>query len=98
MTSMTSLSSTSNLKAKVMHIWQLQEAKAKLTEFVNSAKQEPQIISRHGKEEIVAISIELYKELTSPKEDIVTFFRNSPLFDSGIELERDQSMPREVEL
>ncbi len=81
-----------------MNIWQLQEAKAKLTEFVNDAKKEPQIISRHGKPEVVTMNIELYKKLTSKQLDIVSFFKKSPL--NGIELEsgRDKSHFRDIEL
>ena len=81
-----------------MIAWQLQEAKAKLTEFVNKAKKRPQIISRRGKNEIVALSIEKYNELTLPKGGIVSFFRNSPLFDSNIEIDRDKSNDRDFEL
>lgn len=81
-----------------MHVWQLHEAKAKLTQLVNEAKFEPQIISRHGIEETVVMSISMYKQLTEKKEDLVSFFRNSPLMDSDIKIERDKSSIREVNL
>ena len=45
-----------------MHIWQLQEAKAKFTQLMNEAKLEPQIISRHGVRETVMISIEKFED------------------------------------
>ena len=81
-----------------MTTWQLQKAKAKLTEFVNQAKKEPQIISRHGKPEVVALSITKYNMLISSNYDIVSFFRKSPLMGSKIEIERDKSMMRDLEL
>lgn len=82
-----------------MQIWQLQEAKAKLTKVMNEAKIEPQIISRHGVCESVVLSMDKYKELSGMKEDIVTFFTNSPLKDIDIEFERDKSFfMREVDL
>lgn len=81
-----------------MDVWQFQEAKAKLTEFVNKAKKEPQVISRYGKSEIVAMDIELYKKLTMPTRDIVTFFMQSPLYGLDLSLERDISPSRDVEL
>jgi prevent-host-death family protein len=41
-----------------MHVWQLQEAKAKLTELVNKCKLEPQFISRRGVNEVVVVSVD----------------------------------------
>lgn len=81
-----------------MHIWQLQEAKAKLTQLIKEANVEPQIISRHGVNETVVISMEKYKELIGEKEDLVSFFRNSPLYGIDLELKRDPSTIRKVDL
>lgn len=81
-----------------MHIWQLQEAKAKLTEFVNEAKVTPQIISRHGKSEIIAMSMEKYHALTMPHKNLVTLLKNSPLYGISLDLERDKSEDREIDL
>lgn len=81
-----------------MSTWQLQEAKAKLTEFIRQAQIEPQTISRHGKPEVVALSIELYRSLISANGNIVEFFQNSPLKGTSIELERDKSKDRDLEL
>ena len=61
-----------------MHIWQLQEAKAKFTQLMNEAKLEPQIISRHGVRETVMISIEKFEELLKPHNDVVSFFQLPP--------------------
>lgn len=81
-----------------MHVWQLQEAKAKLTQVINESKSEPQIISRHGVHESVVISVEQYLELCGAKEDITTFFKQSPLYDLDITIERDQSSFRDTDL
>ncbi len=81
-----------------MHVWQLQEAKAKLTELVNNCKTDPQIISRRGISEVVVISIDKYNELLQSKESIVSFFKNSPLNGVDLELARDKSQMREIEL
>ncbi len=81
-----------------MHIWQLQEAKAKLTQLINESKSEPQIISRHGVHESVVISMEQYLELCGSKENITTYFRKSPLFGVDIAFERDQSPNRDTDL
>jgi hypothetical protein len=81
-----------------MKTWQFQEAKAKLTRLINEAKFEPQIISRHGVDETVVLNIEKYKELIGKDEDLVSFFRKSPLYNLELEFERDRSKMRKVDL
>lgn len=88
---------TSFFSEHTMHIWQLQEAKAKLTQLIKDAKLEPQIISRHGTNEVVILSIEKYEELFQKKEDFITFLRKSPLCESELDLTRDTSLIREIE-
>ena len=78
------------------HIWQLQEAKSKLSELVNKALREgPQIITRHGDEVAVIISYEDYNRLRKRKTSLVEFLRASPLASAELDLERDQSALRQ---
>jgi antitoxin Phd len=78
------------------HIWQLQEAKSKLSELVNKALEEgPQIITRHGDEVAVLISYEDYNRLRKPETNLVEFFRSSPLAGEELDLERDRSLSRQ---
>jgi prevent-host-death family protein len=65
--------------------WQLQEAKAMLSEVVKSAAQEPQIITVRGEEKAVVLSMDEYKKLKPKKPSLVELFQNSPLY--GVELE-----------
>lgn len=81
-----------------MNIWQVQEAKAKLTKLINEAKNAPQIISRRGEPEIVVISMSRYRELTNSKDDVVSFFRKSPLCGVDITIDRDRNSIRDVNL
>jgi prevent-host-death family protein len=81
-----------------MHVWQIQEAKAKLTKCVRDAQKAPQIISRHGNPEAVVLNIDTYNALISSSQDVVSFFRNSPLFEGDLDLERDTSLGRDVKL
>ena len=81
-----------------MHTWQLQEAKAKLSEVIKQSKQEPQFISKHGVRESVVISIEHYKSLLGTHETLVSFLRNSPLHGVNITFKRDQSKSRDIDL
>ncbi len=55
------------------------------------AEHEPQIISRHGVEVAVVLSLEKYKELQGKKQSVAEFFRNSPLYGLDLEFERDKS-------
>lgn len=81
-----------------MHTWQLQEAKAKLTELINQSKKTPQIISRRGVNEVVVMNIKKYRELTGDNENIVSFFQNSPLYGLELKLTRDKSPMRDEDL
>lgn len=81
-----------------MHVWQLQEAKAKLSYVVKQCEIEPQIISLHGKEKVIMISIEDYEEMVHHKENLVTFMQNSPLMGVELDFSRDKSPDREVDL
>ena len=81
-----------------MHVWQLQEAKAKLTQLIKNAELEPQTISRHGIKSTIVMSRKKYEELTMSKEDIVSFLQSSPLYEVDLEMERDNSLPRIIEL
>jgi prevent-host-death family protein len=77
--------------------WQLQEAKNKFSEVVNRALSfGPQFVTRHGKETVVVLSVTEYRKLAAPAEDLATFFANSPLRDSGIDLERDKDTGRDI--
>lgn len=80
-----------------MHVWQLQEAKAKLTQLIKEAKREPQIISRHGVNEMIVISIEQYEALVGKKETLASFLKNSPLYGVDWEPKRDSSGMRNID-
>lgn len=79
--------------------WQLQDAKSKFSQLVESALHKgPQIVTKHGKNAVVVLSYEDYQEATKPKPDLVTFFRNSPLVDIDLDIVRDKNPPRDIEL
>ena len=80
-------------------VWQLQEAKNKLSEVVERALEgEPQIITRRGEEVAVVVSAEEYRRLTRPQQSLVEFLRASPLAGVDLDLARDQSPGRDVDL
>ena len=79
--------------------WQLQEAKNKFSNLVNKAHHDgPQFVTKHGKESVVIIAIEDYQKLNKPKSDFVSFLKKSPLSGIDIDLARDKSPSRDIEL
>jgi prevent-host-death family protein len=82
-----------------MQVWQMQEAKAKLSELVKRAQTDgPQDITLHGESVAVVLSRETFERLTSPSVSLVDFMRASPLYDlDDLVFEREDSLGREVE-
>ena len=79
--------------------WQLQEAKAMFSKVVRSAGEEPQIITVHGKESAVVLSMDDYRKLSAPKESLVSFMENSPWASVKTELPiRQKEKMRSLEL
>ncbi|HUX40171.1 MAG TPA: type II toxin-antitoxin system Phd/YefM family antitoxin [Rectinemataceae bacterium] len=70
--------------------WQLQEAKARLSELVQKALDEgPQMITRRGKASVVVIDAEELRRLQRPNSDFVDFLRIAPEIDLEIDRQRD---------
>jgi antitoxin Phd len=82
-----------------MDTWQLQEAKARLSEVIKkAAKKGPQKITVHGEPTAVVISSEEYERLKRPKESFVKFMRRSPLYGMELNLRREQTLTRKSEV
>jgi len=72
-------------------VWQLQEAKNKLSEVVEEAIQHgPQVISRRGAEVAVVLSFQEYRTLKKSRPNLAQFFLESPLRGSKLDLKRDK--------
>ncbi len=79
--------------------WQLQEAKNKFSEVVRRASEEgPQTVTKHGKDSVVVLSAEDYRKLEQPKSSLIEFFQKSPLAKVEMDLKRDKSPSRQVDL
>ena len=83
-----------------MRTWQIQEAKARLSEVIKDAEREgPQELTSHGRSVAVVVSRAEYDRLAGTGETLVAFMRRSPLYgQDDIEFERDKSLTREVKL
>lgn len=73
-------------------IWQLHEAKNRLSEVVDEAlRNGPQIITRRGTEAVVVLSYTEYRRMHLARKKLSEFFQESPLAGVDIDLQRDQS-------
>ena len=81
-----------------MRAWQIQEAKAHLSELVRATENAgPQAITWHGRAIAVVLSKTDYDRLSGNGQSLVEFMRHSPLFDADdIDLSRDNSATRDV--
>ena len=76
-------------------VWQLQEAKNKLSEVVNEAiKHGPQIITKRGVETVIVLSYAQYRKVMLNQKKLSEFFRESPLANVDLDLRRDKSRLR----
>jgi antitoxin Phd len=82
--------------------WQLQTAKAQFSEVFRRARSEgPQYVTRQGKEAVVIVPAEEFERLTSrtrQPRSLVKFFSESPLAETGLNLDRKPDYGRKVEL
>jgi len=79
--------------------WQLQDAKSKFSQLVETAMlHKPQFVTKHGNNAVVVLSFEDYKKITKPKIDLVSFLRSSPLMNVELDLTRSNEVPRDIEL
>jgi prevent-host-death family protein len=78
----------------------MQNAKARFSDVVRSAKQDgPQDITVHGKSVAVVLSRDLFDRLSGNSQSLVEFMQRSPLFGlDDLTFERDQSLTREIGL
>lgn len=80
-----------------MKSWKLEEARNRFSEVVRRAMaDEPQLVTRHGREAAVVLGVEEYRRLTAPR-DLLAFLRDSPFGDAVAEGELDLERPRDFD-
>ena len=81
-----------------MATWQIQDAKARLSELIERARTEgPQTITRHGTERAVVLAVEEYRALAAHKPDFKAYLLGGPKVDD-FPIERERDTGRGVEL
>jgi len=82
--------------------WQVQTAKARFSEVFRKARTEgPQRITRQGREAVVMVAEEQYERLVGKSrqpKSLVEFLRASPLVGLDLDLTRDRSPARDLDL
>ena len=84
-----------------MQTWQMQEAKARLSEVVKRAELEgPQDITLHGRSVAVLLSRATFDRLSGQQASVLDFMQASPLagLDDDLVFERDATPTREPTL
>jgi prevent-host-death family protein len=79
--------------------WQLQTAKARLSELVRAAeKSGPQEITLRGAAVAVVVAKREFDQLSGRKGSFVDFIRKSPLAGAALDVRRNKSAARRVKL
>ena len=72
-----------------LSIWQTQEAKAKFSQLVKAALVEgDQFIIQNGELVVAILSKKKYDTLTHPSKSFLDFFKDAPLQEIELEIER----------
>lgn len=78
--------------------WQIQEAKMRLSQVIEEAQSKgPQMITRHGQDRAVVLSIDDFRALTAHKPDLRAWLLGGPKVDD-FEIEPDLDTGREIAL
>lgn len=78
--------------------WQLQEAKQRFSELVRQARAHgPQMVTKHGQEVAVVVSIEEYRRLTRDLPSFKEHLLAAPDLEA-LEIDRPREQARRVEL
>lgn len=85
-----------------MRSWQIQEAKARLSEVIKDAHQHgPQQITLHGQPTAVVLSRADYEKLSGSHESLLSFIQRSPFAETEageLDLSREDSLTRDINL
>jgi len=82
-----------------MNTWQMQEAKARLSELVKLAELDgPQDITLHGRSVAVVLSRASYQRLSGQRASLTDFMQASPLaaLEDELTFERSESFTRDI--
>jgi len=88
----------SNHNLTLSEAWTVANAKARLSELIERAQNEPQLITRNGTPSVVMVSVEEWNRKTARKGSLASFLMQSPLAGSELDLDRQDEAPRDLAL
>lgn len=79
--------------------WQVQQAKSQLSRIMELSKSEgPQTITKHGKPEVVVLSMKDYEAMKRDRPSLIEFLlHEGPTFDD-LDIERSKDTGREIDI
>ncbi len=78
--------------------WQVQEAKMRLSQVIEEAQNKgPQMITRHGVDRAVVLSIDDFRSLSAHRPDLRAYLLGGPKVED-FEVEPDRDTGREIAL
>lgn len=85
-----------------MKTWKLEDARNRFSEVVRKAMaDEPQLVTRNGREAVVVVGVEAYRRLAAPR-NLLHFLEDSPFAEAvaegELDLERPEDFGRDVPL
>ena len=81
-----------------MTSWQVQEAKQRFSEVLRAARDEPQIVTKHGEEIAVVLDIVEFRRLRGETMTLIEYLGDGPHFPDDLLVERSRAAPRPVDL
>lgn len=79
------------------HTWQLQEAKSRFSELVETAiRKGAQTVTKHGKPAVVIISAEEYQRSLAPRKSLAAALRACPVDLAPLLGERRKRIARKI--
>jgi len=88
----------SNHSLSQAEAWTVANAKARLSELIERAQNEPQLITRNGTPSVIMVSVEEWNRKTARKGSLAIFLMQSPLAGSELDLDRSDEAPRDLAL
>ena len=78
--------------------WALNDAKTSFSELIEQAKLEPQLVTKHGRETAVVLSIEQYTRLLPAPNAWLELRPHQALLTDAAEFERLETTERQISL
>jgi prevent-host-death family protein len=85
--------------SKTDQVWAVAEAKAQFSELIDRVLSDgPQTITRNGRKTVVVVAADEWERKSRRKGNLAEFLADSPLRESGLNLDRANDKTNPIEL